>query len=262
VLLALQAVSVTHGAGIAVPVEVVNALHQAVGQLHLQLTLSGHTDGVVGVAFSPDGKYLFTSSLDSTAKIWDAATGRELRTLTGHTGYIYALALSPDGTRLATCGVDKTARVWDVDTGQVLLVLSLPDEVNRVVFSPDGTRLVTGDVNDGLVKVWDATTGQELLTLTGHSSRILRLAFSPDGTRLATVSNDRTAKIWELPSGRELITLAYAQTTSSGAGVAFSPDGTRLATTIGVTTRVWDAASGQPLLALPNRHRHRQLHRV
>ena len=66
------------------------------------LTLSGHTDAVNGVAFSPDGTRLATASGDQTAKVWDVASGREVLTLTGHTDAVHGVAFSPDGTRLAT----------------------------------------------------------------------------------------------------------------------------------------------------------------
>ena len=107
------------------------------------LTLLGHTDVVLDVAFSADGKSLATTSLDATAKLWDAATGRELFTLSGNTGGVVAAAFSPDSLRLATAGSDGAAKVWDVATGQLLLTLAPGDgkRLDAVTFSPDGTQL-------------------------------------------------------------------------------------------------------------------------
>ena len=96
------------------------------------------------MAFSPDGTRLATASGDKTAKVWDVASGREVRTLSGHTDAVYGVAFSPDGTRLATASWDKTAKVWDVASGREVRTLSgHTDAVYGVAFSPDGTRLAT-----------------------------------------------------------------------------------------------------------------------
>ena len=79
---------------------------------HLACTLTGHTNQVLGVAFSPDGRLLATASIDTTAKVWDPATGDCLRTLTGHAEPVDGVAFSPDGRLLATASIDRTAKVW------------------------------------------------------------------------------------------------------------------------------------------------------
>ena len=115
-LLALQAVSDADTR------EAEEALHQAVLTSRLQLTLSGHSDDLQGVTFSPDGKRLATASFDSTAKVWDGATGQPLLTLSGHTDFVTDIAFSLDGTRLVTASADGTAKVWDAATGRELLI--------------------------------------------------------------------------------------------------------------------------------------------
>ena len=77
-------------------------------------TLSGHTDRVSAVAFSPDGSRVLTGSWDNTARLWDAATGKPVAALSGHTADVEAVAFSPDGARVLTGSADKTARLWSV----------------------------------------------------------------------------------------------------------------------------------------------------
>jgi WD40 repeat protein/serine/threonine protein kinase len=225
-------------------------------QTHLELlTFHGHSDWVLKVAFSPDGQRVVTGSWDGTAKVWEAATGRELLTLTGPSA---SVAFSPDGQRIVTGGTNQrivtggtngTAIVWDATSGKELLTLKGHSAlINSVTFSPNGQRIVTASV-DGTAKVWDAASGKVLLTLKNHSANVSSAAFSPDGQQVVTGSWDRTAKVWDAASGKELLT--FKRHIAMVNWVAFSPDSQRIVSgSDDGTSRVWDAASGEELLTI------------
>ncbi|MGB8689894.1 MAG: hypothetical protein WCD53_21520, partial [Microcoleus sp.] len=83
-------------------------------------TLTGHTEWVCGVGFSPNGKILASGSGDTTVKLWDTTTGKEIKTLSGHTGVVCGVSFSPDGKLLATGSADNTVKLWRRDFDYLL----------------------------------------------------------------------------------------------------------------------------------------------
>jgi WD40 repeat protein len=82
----------------------------------LQLRVFGdHSDEIRSVAFLPDGRHVLTGGTDTTVKLWNVATGRELLTLRGHTAEVFSAVFSPDGKYVLTGSFDHTARLWEVD---------------------------------------------------------------------------------------------------------------------------------------------------
>ena len=135
--------------------------------------------------------------VDRTARIWDAATGKELAVLRGHDSSVNSAAFRPDGSRIVTASQDKTARIWDAATGKEVAVLSgHENRVKSAAFSPDGSRIVTAS-EDKTACIWDAATGKEVSVLRGHGDPLNSAAFSPDGSRIVTASGDNTARIWD-----------------------------------------------------------------
>jgi WD40 repeat protein len=214
-------------------------------------TLTGHSGQVYSLAYSPDGRYLASGSSDKTIKIWETATGTELRTLTGHSMTVWSVAYSPDGRYLASGSLDKTIKIWEVATGKVRTLTGHYMTFWSVAYSPDGRYLASGS-SDKTIKIWETATGKELRTLAGHSKGVWSVVYSPDGRYLASGSSDKTIKIWEVATGQELRTLTGH---SEGVlSVAYSPDGRYLASGIGDgAIKIWEVATVRELRT-PTRH--------
>ena len=211
--------------------------------------LRGHREGVISLAFSPDGQQIVTGSRDGTAKLWETASGKELLTLKGHIGWIMSAEFSPDGRRIVTGSADRTAKVWEAASGRELLTLAgHQDHIRSAGFSPDGHKIVTGSA-DRTAKVWAAATGCELRTLMGHNASISSVAFSPDGERIVTGSRDQTVRVWQAASGRELLTLQGHTSRVRSAALAPASQGF-VPSNFEHTAKVWEAARVLELLTV------------
>lgn len=205
----------------------------------------GHTESVLGVAFSPDGQLLVTGSKDRTLRLWEVATGKEVRRFLGHTDGVFPVAFAADGKIVASEGQDATVRLWDVATGKE--VRQLPGHksngTSNLVFSPDG-KLLASVGADFAVRLWDVATGQEVRKFVGHTKDCQSLDFSRDGKFLATIGEDVTMRLWDVASGKEV--RRFAGLTEVGVTVRVAPDGTTLA---GGTMRgsilFWELATGK-----------------
>jgi WD40 repeat protein/serine/threonine protein kinase len=229
-----------------------------------RLSVEGYTEGLGGLAYSPDGRRIATEGL--RGRVWDVESGREAVRLEGGRYDATCLVFSPDGRRLAgictyrdvpAAEQGSEVKVWDATTGREEHRFPRgPGQFLRVAFSPDGGRVLAcfraGRQNPSVAEVtaWELTTGRETVLragLIGVKGPIYSVAFSPDGTRLACGDSD-PGRVWDLGTDRQPLLLGGAGFVG---GVAFSPDGTRLAASGGDhTVRVWDAQTGREVQVL------------
>ncbi|GAA3098368.1 helix-turn-helix domain-containing protein [Streptosporangium carneum] len=218
--------------------------------------LTGHSQGISDLIFSPDGRLLATTSRDGTTRLWDTTLHRPTDVpATGHALGVNAVAFSPDGRLLATAEEDTTLRLWNVATHHLIgaPLTGHGRGVTAVAFSPDGTTLATGDDN-GSARLWNVTTRRLVgAPLTGHGRGVTAVAFSPDGTTLATAGKDGAVQLWDTATHRPIGTPLTSDLSLTDANaVAFSPDGRLLATTGSAWgTQLWDVRTrrliGAPL---------------
>jgi len=251
---------------------------------------TGHSSAVVSVRFAPDGVRMASVSADGLIKVWETTTREELFTLKGHvpSNSIFRrdycnVCFSPDGARIASGSSDKTVKIWDATTGENCRHFR-GNESQRVICSPDGTRIVSSSREK--ITLWDARNGRELesksgqfnydlcfsangkriasvfdsnriivldaenleeiRTLQGHDEIVARLGFSPDGATIASASFDHTVKIWSIDTGLEVQSLRG----HSGEvhAVSYSPDGSQIASGgFDQSIKIWDAATGREL---------------
>ncbi|GAB4492482.1 MAG: PD40 domain-containing protein [Anaerolineales bacterium] len=240
----------------------IDALHRSLPSMRLVRTYFGHTDRVYGIAYSPDGRLLASSSRDGSIKIWDAS-GANREAL--HTFIINPdpethgatnVAFSPDGRLLAGVSGRGEIILWDTSTWQEVRQKdnAHTGAVWGLAFSPNGRLLLTGG-GDARVKLWNLSDLTEIYTFSEHQDVVNAVAFSPNGTMIASASDDRTAKIWRVSDFSRAASYSLPPRILSNpprmSGVTFSLDNSRLiSTSTDGNVYVWDIASGAQIMKI------------
>lgn len=205
--------------------------------------LRGHGSEVDGVQFFPLGDRVLTWSRDRTAIVWNATSGKALRTLR-HRGAVKSAVIFPSGDRVATCGDEGACVVWRVDSGEALGVWWGTTMRGLEVVLPLADRVLSWG-GHSWAAVWEAQTGDLVCALHGHESVIaIARAFS-EAERAVTGSRDRLAIVWDTSTCRPLHRLRHAAWVSGVAVV--DRDSVVVTIDVGGAIAVWCASSGERL---------------
>lgn len=211
--------------------------------------LTGHTNWILSLVFSPDSSVLASGSSDKSIRLWRTATGQEIPCTLGHAGSVTSLAFSPDGKFMASGSSDNAIRIWNfAGLKELRKIETHMAAVTSLSYSPDGGRLAAG-TTVGRVFVWDPLAGKELQELERHSGGVNSVAYSPDGKHFASAGADGCVLLYDLAPGGK--TRKLSAHIGSVLAVAFSGDGQSLAS--GGTdkaTIVWDVSTGWELRKL------------
>lgn len=224
-------------------------------------TIKGLPGKVNSVRFSPDGKWLITSSgttgLFGQAAIWDVATGKKLHEFIGHKDVLYAAQISPDQKWLATGSYDHNIILWDIKSGKKIRTLSGHNgAIYDLAFSPDSSALASTSA-DATVKVWEVATGARLDTLSQPLKEQTSVSFSPDGNYIVATGADNRIRKWRFVSRKAArinpLVIARFAHESPVIQITYSPDGKWLASiSDDRALKIWDADQLQLLHVIEN----------
>ena len=176
--------------------------------------------------FSADGRYMLVGNSRGTVRLWEAATGRLVRSFvaqsTDDRQYVRGIGFSDRLDVVVSNDRYGSVSIWRASTGQLLRTVSAGDDnpQEQFVFTADGKRVLSATIR-GEIRVWDTATWKSVRTIKAFEGDV---AFSPDG-KLALVRGETAIAVFDVGSGRQVWKVPAQET---GAG-AFSADGARVA---------------------------------
>lgn len=205
-----------------------------------------HPDGVLALACSCDGRFLFSGGMDNEIRLWHLPDCTLLGALSGHTAPVRSLALNQEGTLLVSGGQDNTVRVWNLTTRACLNVLEGHTAgVSAVAMDAAGRYALSGS-RDATARIWRLGEAQCVRILAGHANRIHAVCLSEDARLAITASSDRQVILWDIDTGEPLRTLEGHVTEAYSACLtrdkAFVFTGSRQG-----TLKLWNTDTGQCL---------------
>ena len=163
---------------------------------------TSHARGVNALAFSPDGTRLISGSVDTSAHVWDLATGKSIISLrpTGQS-HVNTVGWSPDGKTVITGGIDRIIHVWRGDNHESIRDLAVHRGwVMASAISHDSRYILSGS-RDHTLRLTELETGEVAQQFVGHTDSVTAVGFSPDSRLAVSGSLDGTLRLWRTPVG-------------------------------------------------------------
>ena len=163
------------------------------------IAFGGTTNGVLALAWLPDGQHILSGSgvPNNNIYLWNALTGAMLTSFEGHTSSVTVLAVSPNGQYFASASLDNTVRVWKINSNiSPIVYKGHTSLIQSVAWSPDSKRIASGS-SDNTVQVWDAATGGNVFIYRGHTAPVTSVDWSAKNNHIASGGFDTTVQIWE-----------------------------------------------------------------
>lgn len=163
-----------------------------------------HPLPVLAVAFTADGRHLWSADSEGNLRRWNTDDGTEVVHRDGHGFGITGLALVPPGKGLLAAGIDGTLRLFDAEAGEEIRRLEQHDgPVLQVAAAPDGRTAVSGG-RDGMMLRWDLGTGDLLKATFVSRGPVWSMAMAPTGTVALTGDTDGVIGAWSVDTGRRV----------------------------------------------------------
>jgi WD40 repeat protein/energy-coupling factor transporter ATP-binding protein EcfA2 len=210
--------------------------------LQLQDPLYIHEEDIVAMSFSPDGRFLVSSSDDCTLKLWYLENHLISKTMKKHEDSVNAVIFSPNSKIIASASFDKTIRLWSLQGNSTQILRGHSKFVNTIAFSPDGNIIASGSA-DSTIRLWDISNPKQISILEGHEGAVNTIAFSPNGNIIASGGVDSTIRLWDISNPKQISILEGHEEAINT--IAFSPNGNIIASGgTDSTIRLWDVSNG------------------
>ena len=163
-----------------------------------------HSDTVLTIKFSPDGRTIASGGADKIIRLHDVASGAFQRTLEGHTHHVLGLAWKDDGHWIASGSADNTIKVWDVSSGQQLRTIGgFGKEVTAVGFIGTGNQLVSASA-DRQARLHDASNGNGVRSFGGPADALYTATIAEDGLTILAGGQEGKLFIWQTDNAQVL----------------------------------------------------------